>query len=117
MSERFRLFKNLARGGAYYLQDNLTGKQKSLRTQDRDTAYRLLHANNEAARQPAVNRQITHAYLLVPEPNPAGIRERRSGPARYWAVFDTCRVGDRRSGDTVRSGCVHPPAPNAAAPT
>jgi len=63
MSERYRLFQNFARGGGFYLQDNVTRKQESLRTQDRPTAERLLNARNEAARQPAINRSIALAYL------------------------------------------------------
>jgi hypothetical protein len=58
MNDRYRLFQNFARGGGFYLQDNVTLKQESLRTKDRATAERLLAARNKAARQPAINRAI-----------------------------------------------------------
>jgi hypothetical protein len=48
-------------GGSFYIQDNVTRKQESLRTQDKATAERLLSARNKAARQPAINRAIAHA--------------------------------------------------------
>ena len=38
MRDRYRLFRNNARGGSYYIQDNVTGKQESLRTKDRSEA-------------------------------------------------------------------------------
>ena len=36
------LISELARGGSYYIQNNVTKKQQSLRTKDRTTAERLL---------------------------------------------------------------------------
>jgi len=68
MNDRYRLFRNFARGGSYYIQDNVTRKQESLRTKDKATAERLLNARNEAARQPAINRAIAHAYLRAADP-------------------------------------------------
>jgi len=52
------------RGSVYWIQDNFTGKQDSLRTKDHREAQRLLHAKNEASRQPIINMQIARAYLL-----------------------------------------------------
>ena len=49
MKQQYRLFR---RADVYYVHDNLTGKQESLRTKDRDEAKRLFHAKNEALRQP-----------------------------------------------------------------
>lgn len=68
MNDRYRLFQNHARGGSLYIQDNVTRKQESLRTKDKATAERLLNARNEAARQPAINRAIAHAYLRAADP-------------------------------------------------
>src|SRR5262245_32568575 len=63
MKQRFRLFQ---RGrSVFYCVDNLTRKQTSLQTRDRDEALRLLNAKNEAERQPAINLQIARAYLLA----------------------------------------------------
>ena len=68
MSDRYRLFQNFARGGNFYIQDNVSGKQESLRTSDRPTAERIFNARNEAARQPAINRGIALAYLRAADP-------------------------------------------------
>jgi hypothetical protein len=65
MKQQYRLFR---RAGVYYVQDNFTGKQESLRTRHRDEAQRIFHAKNEAHRQPQVNLQIARAYLAVGDP-------------------------------------------------
>ena len=64
MNQKFRLYRR-KNGGRYYLHNELTGKQESLHTSDRATATRLLHAKNEAAKQPAINLQIAKAYLAA----------------------------------------------------
>lgn len=56
------------RGTVFWVQDNFTGKQESLGTKNRGEAQRLLHAKNEASRQPIINMQIARAYLLVGDP-------------------------------------------------
>lgn len=66
MRNKYRLFH---RGKVFWCQDSETGKQESLRTKDRGEADRLLHARNEAFRQPVINLQIARAYLLVGDPN------------------------------------------------
>ena len=53
------------RGTVYWVQDNETGKQETLRTKDRDEAERLFSVKNEAHRQPIINLQIARAYLMV----------------------------------------------------
>lgn len=68
MNDRYTIFRNVSRGGYYYLQDGITRKQESLRTKDKATAKRLLNARNEANRQPTINRQIAHAYLRAADP-------------------------------------------------
>lgn len=68
MKKKYRLFR---RGKVFWVQDNETGKQESLRTGDRVTAERLLHARNEAHHQPIINLQIARAYLLVGDPQAA----------------------------------------------
>ncbi len=54
--------------GRFYPEDNLTGKQESLGTSERSEAERLLHARNEAHRQPALNAQLARAYLVAGDP-------------------------------------------------
>jgi hypothetical protein len=71
MNDRYRLFQNHARGGSYYIQDNRTGKQKSLRTKDEATAKRLWQARNEAERLPAINLQIARANITAADPKMA----------------------------------------------
>lgn len=65
MRKRYRLF---LRGNVFWCQDNETRKQESLRTRDRSTAERVLHARNEAHLQPVINLQIARAYLMVSDP-------------------------------------------------
>ncbi|MBM3877483.1 MAG: hypothetical protein FJ386_12295 [Verrucomicrobia bacterium] len=65
MNPQFTLFR---RGSVFYCQDSKTGKQTSLRTKDKAEALTLLHARNEAVRQPALNMQIARTYLTVADP-------------------------------------------------
>lgn len=65
MKHRFTLYR---RGNVYYCQDNETGKQASLHTEDKDEALTILHSKNEAYRQPALNLQIARAYLAAVDP-------------------------------------------------
>lgn len=65
MTHRFTLFR---RGKVFYCEDRETGKQSSLHTRDKGEAELLLHARNEAYRQPALNRQIARAYLTACDP-------------------------------------------------
>ncbi len=62
MKPRFTLFR---RGPVYYSQDSLTGKQASLRTRDQSEAGSLIHAANEAVRQPCLNLRIAQTYLAA----------------------------------------------------
>ncbi len=59
VKNKFRMFR---RGEVFWVQDNETGKQETLRTKDRFEAERLLNAKNEAHRQPVINLQIARAY-------------------------------------------------------
>ena len=70
MKLRFRLYRR-NRGGRFYVHDGVTGKQESLGTTDRAEAVRLLHAKNEAVRQPVMNLQIARAYLAAGDPGMA----------------------------------------------
>jgi RHS repeat-associated protein len=57
------------RSGVYYCEDRETRKQSSLRTRDRAEAETLLHAKNEATRQPTINLQMARVYLAAADPN------------------------------------------------
>ncbi len=65
MKQRFILF---LRAGVFYCEDTSTGKQCSLRTRDETEARNLLHARNEAVRQPVLNLQIARTYLIAADP-------------------------------------------------
>jgi len=66
MKQRFKLFR---RGnGVFYSLDTERNKQTSLATRDFQDAQRLVHAKNEAYRQPAINLQIARAYLTASDP-------------------------------------------------
>lgn len=65
MKPRFTLFR---RGAVYYCQDTVTGRQSSLRTSDTEEAQTLLHARNEAHRQPMLNLQLARTYLSAADP-------------------------------------------------
>jgi len=65
MKHRFILFQ---RAGIFYCEDTSTGKQTSLRTRDKADAVRLLHVQNEATHQPAMNLQIAQVYLQHGDP-------------------------------------------------
>ena len=66
MKCKYRLFRRSS--GIFFIQDNETGKQESLRTRDKEAALRVFSARNEAYRQPAINLQIAQAYLRHADP-------------------------------------------------
>jgi len=66
MLNKYRLFQHRLfqrANGVFYFQDNESGQQRSLRTKDRRTAEKLLHAQNEAHRLPTLNLTMARAYL------------------------------------------------------
>ena len=65
MKQSFRLYR---RNGVYYCQDNATGKQESLHTDDKVDAGRILHAKNEAGQMGTLNLQIARAYMVASDP-------------------------------------------------
>ena len=67
MKQEYRLFRR-GSSGSFFLQDRATGKQTSLKTQDRAEAQRRLHAHNKAHEQPLLNIQIGRAYLAAADP-------------------------------------------------
>ena len=66
MKQQFKLYRR--NNGRYYAEDTTTGKQSSLGTRDKAEANRLLHAQNEAAYQPAFNKQMAKTYLAAGDP-------------------------------------------------
>jgi integrase len=95
MKTKYTMFR---RGGIYYSQDAATGQQKSLRTRDAAEAASLLHALNEAQRQPILNLHLARAYLTASDPafvertwqtvmEQLQARGKDSSRARYASVF------------------------------
>ena len=66
MKTQYRLFRRSS--GIFFIQDNTTGKQESLRTRDKTMARRIFSAKNEACRQPAMNLEIARVYLHHSDP-------------------------------------------------
>jgi len=66
MKCKYRLFQR--NNGIFFIQNNSTGRQESLRTRDKEAARRIFHAKNEAHQQPAINLQIARAYLMASDP-------------------------------------------------
>ena len=66
MKQRFKLYRR--NNSRYYAEDTITGKQSSLGTREKAEANRLLHAQNEAAYQPSLNRQMAKTYLAAGDP-------------------------------------------------
>lgn len=62
MKSSYRLYKR-RRTGVYYLQNNHTKEQRSLRTADKATAERLLNAENEAREPAALNLELGRVYI------------------------------------------------------
>lgn len=88
MTQRYSLFR---RGGIFYAQDSESGQQTSLRTKDRSEALALLHARNEAFRQPLLNLQMARTYLAASDPEVS---------KRNWsAVMDA--MGRNKTGVTL----------------
>jgi len=81
------------RGTVYWIQDNENGKQETLRTKDRTEAERLLHAKNEAHRQPIIqarsrlcdSEKTLHQYSAVG-------RQRD----RFFRIFERCVLAIER---------------------
>ncbi len=63
MKRQYRLFQR--NSGIFFIQNNTTGKQESLKTRDKTAARRIFNAKNEASEQPALNLQIAKAYLAA----------------------------------------------------
>ena len=64
---RYRLFQR--RNGIYFLQDNKTNRQESLRTRDLTDAERIAFHRNESAKIATGHRQIAVGYLQAADPD------------------------------------------------
>ena len=73
MKQRYSVFPRP--WGVYYFQDNTTGKQGTLKTRDKDEAYRLVAAKNENEEAPAFSRHLARVYWKAGDP---------AGATRTW---------------------------------
>jgi integrase len=69
VQSKYRLFRR--RNGVFYWQANDSSKQRTLRTNDRREAERLLNAMNESHRDPTLNLNLARAYLAAHDPKMA----------------------------------------------
>jgi len=66
MKNRYRVFR---RGwGTFYCEDLATKKQESLKTRDKDEAYRLVAARNETEEAPAFSLHLARVYWKAGDP-------------------------------------------------
>jgi hypothetical protein len=66
---KYRLYRR--RNGVFYWQENDSKKQRTLRTNNRREAERLLNAMNESHREPTLNLNLARAYLIAHDPQMA----------------------------------------------
>jgi len=88
MKQRYSVF--LRPWGVYYCQDNTTGQQETLKTRDKDEAFRLVAAKNENEEAPAFSRHLARVYWKAGDP---------TGATRTWQhVMD--EIPKQKTGDT-----------------
>lgn len=73
MKQRYRVF--LRPWGVYYYQDLVTGKQETLKTRQKDEAFRLVAAKNENEQAPAFSLHLARVYWKAGDP---------AGATRTW---------------------------------
>ena len=73
MKQRYRVF--LRPWGTYYFEDLVTGKQETLKTRDKNEAFRLVAAKNENANAPAFSLHLARVYWKAGDP---------AGATRTW---------------------------------
>ena len=66
MKNRYRVFRRS--WGTYYCEDLVTKKQESLKTRDKDEAYRLVAARNETEDAPAFSLHLARVYWKAGDP-------------------------------------------------
>jgi integrase len=66
MNQRYSVF--LRPWGVFYCEDHLTGKQETLRTRDKNEAFRLVAAKNEHQEAPAFSLHLARVYWKAGDP-------------------------------------------------
>ena len=73
VKNRYRVFRRS--WGTYYCEDLATKKQETLKTRDKDEAYRIVAARNENEEAPAFSLHLARVYWKAGDP---------SGATRTW---------------------------------
>src|SRR5437870_4682897 len=90
MKQRYRVF--LRPWGVYYCEDLTTKKQETLKTRDKDEAYRIVAARNENEEAPAFSLHLARVYWKAGDP---------AGATRTWQnVMD--EIPKLKKGNTRR---------------
>jgi hypothetical protein len=92
MKARYRLIRRGLRGGVFYCVDKAPGQRHSLGTRQPEEAAQILHAKNQAQRQPVLNLQIAKAYLAGADANFV-----RRNWAEVMAEFVKTKTGSNRT--------------------
>lgn len=71
MKSAYRMFQRKTRGNYFYIQNNLTKEQRSLKTTDEKIAQQLLDAENKACGSAALNMQLGKVYIGHADPKMA----------------------------------------------
>jgi len=66
MKNRYTVF--LRKWGTYYCEDRVTKKQTTLKTRDKDEAYRLVAAKNETEDAPGFSLHLARVYWQAGDP-------------------------------------------------
>jgi len=90
MKDRYTVF--LRPWGIYYYEDHTTGKQESLKTRDKNEAYRLVAAKNETEKAPAFSLHLARVYWKAGDP---------VGATRTWQHVMN-EIPKHKRGDTHR---------------
>src|ERR1035438_433687 len=90
---KYRLLKMNSRGGRYYAEEIGGTKRKSLKTADHDAAEKLLHAMNEAERNPHLNQLMGQTYLAGSDPQAL---------TRTWQAVLTAIIASKPEGSNNR---------------
>jgi integrase len=86
---KYRLLKMNSRGGRYYAEEIATGLRASLRTANPEEAEKLLHAMNEAHRNPHLNQRMAQTYLAGSDPDAL---------TRTWKDVMTAIISSKKDG-------------------
>lgn len=103
MKTRFRLIRRNERLNKFYCLDCQTGKRVSLHTDNEDEAAQIVHAKNQALRQPTLNLEIAKAYLAGTD---SGITTRTWGVALQALIATKQGANQARWGRVAKDGAL-----------